>query len=77
MNLGQVIAHMQAAKEDEEMSPIPLPVRKIDYAELGRLGGLKGGTARAKRLSPERRREIASMGGIARHAKKRQQLVES
>ncbi len=27
--------------------------------ELGRLGGLKGGKARAEKLSPERRREIA------------------
>lgn len=27
---------------------------------LGRLGGLKGGKARADKLSPERRREIAS-----------------
>jgi hypothetical protein len=29
-------------------------------AALGRLGGLKGGRARAASLSPERRREIAS-----------------
>jgi hypothetical protein len=28
-------------------------------AALGRLGGLKGGPARARALSPERRREIA------------------
>ena len=28
-------------------------------AALGRLGGLKGGPARAARLTPERRREIA------------------
>ncbi len=27
--------------------------------ELGRLGGLKGGKARAAKLSPERRKEIA------------------
>lgn len=27
--------------------------------ELGRLGGLKGGRARADKLTPERRREIA------------------
>lgn len=27
--------------------------------ELGRLGGLKGGKARAKKLSPEQRSEIA------------------
>lgn len=28
-------------------------------SELGRLGGLKGGSARAKKLSPEQRQEIA------------------
>jgi len=32
---------------------------------IGRLGGLKGGPARAKKLSPERRKEIAAMGGRA------------
>jgi hypothetical protein len=38
-------------------------VRPVDVnphaAALGRLGGLKGGPARAAKLSPERRREIA------------------
>lgn len=77
MNLGQVIAHQNAAKEDETMPVAPLPERKIDYSELGRLGGLKGGQERAKRLSAERRREIASMGGQARHAKKRAAVKES
>lgn len=33
---------------------------------LGRLGGLKGGKARAKALSPEERREIASRAAKAR-----------
>ena len=33
--------------------------RNPHAAALGRLGGLKGGPARAARLSPERRREIA------------------
>lgn len=32
--------------------------------------GAKGGKARATRLSPERRREIASMGGKAKEAKR-------
>lgn len=35
-------------------------------AELGRTGGLSGGTARAKKLSPERRREIAKKAAAAR-----------
>jgi len=36
---------------------------------LGRLGGLKGGKARAKKLSPERRKEIAKKAAMARWAK--------
>ena len=35
-------------------------------AALGRLGGLKGGPARAARLSPRRRREIARTAARAR-----------
>lgn len=38
--------------------------------ELGRLGGLKGGPARAAKLSPERRREIASNAGRAARSKR-------
>jgi hypothetical protein len=37
---------------------------------LGRLGGLKGGKARARKLSAERRREIAVQAVKARWAKK-------
>ena len=33
---------------------------------LGRLGGLKGGNARAKKLSKKRRSEIASRAALAR-----------
>ena len=33
---------------------------------LGRLGGLKGGAARAKKLTPEQRREIARRAAEAR-----------
>lgn len=38
---------------------------------LGRRGGLKGGLARAKKLSPERRKEIAEKAAQARWAKSR------
>jgi hypothetical protein len=40
-------------------------------AALGRLGGLKGGPARAARLSPRRRREIARVAARARWARER------
>lgn len=36
---------------------------------LGKLGGLKGGKARAKKLSPERRKEIARLAASARWKK--------
>ncbi len=36
---------------------------------LGRLGGLKGGKARAKKLTPEQRSEIARKAAIARWSK--------
>ena len=36
---------------------------------LGRLGGLKGGRARAKKLSPEQRSEIAKKAARARWSK--------
>ena len=36
---------------------------------LGRLGGLKGGRARATNLTPERRTEIAKKAALARWGK--------
>jgi hypothetical protein len=40
-----------------------------DMASLGRLGGQKGGTARAAKLSPERRKEIARVAAASRWSK--------
>lgn len=46
------------------------PIKKNAAAVmLGRLGGLKGGKARAKKLSPEERSEIARNAAIARWSK--------
>jgi hypothetical protein len=39
--------------------------------ELGRLGGLKGGKARAAKLSAKKRKEIAAKAAKARWKKKR------
>ncbi len=44
----------------------PKPKRTIDFKALGRLGGLNGGKARAAKLSPERRVEIAKKAAQAR-----------
>ena len=45
---------------------IPSKVKNPAAVMLGRLGGLKGGKARAAKLSEERRREIASKAAQAR-----------
>src|SRR5687767_4367893 len=42
-------------------------------AALGRLGGLKGGPARAARLTPRRRREIARAAARARWSRPREE----
>ena len=43
------------------------PDARLDrLAAAGRLGGLKGGHARARVLSPERRSEIARRAALAR-----------
>jgi hypothetical protein len=48
--------------------PEPEPERVKDPAavELGRRGGLKGGKARAVKLTPEQRRDIAKKAAAAR-----------
>lgn len=40
--------------------------KKLPATELGRKGGLKGGPARAARLDPEARKEIATRAAVAR-----------
>ena len=47
----------------------PKPKRTLDFKALGRLGGLKGGKARAEKLSSERRAEIAKKAALARWGK--------
>jgi hypothetical protein len=44
---------------------------------LGRRGGLKGGKARAEKLTPEERKEIARKAARARWDKRRRQKESS
>jgi len=55
----------QATEESTEEKPKKNPAA----VALGRLGGLKGGKARAKKLSAEKRREIAKKAADARWKK--------
>lgn len=53
-------------------APPALPVKQEKNpaaVALGRLGGLKGGKARAAKLTPEKRREIAKKAARTRWAK--------
>jgi hypothetical protein len=52
--------------ESESVVESDIPEKNPHAAALGRLGGIKGGPARALRLSAERRSEIARKAADAR-----------
>ncbi|HEY3375535.1 MAG TPA: hypothetical protein VGK02_10845 [Candidatus Aquicultor sp.] len=54
------------ATEEEKPTPEPEQEKNAAAVELGRMGGLKGGVARAAKLTPEERREIAKKAAAAR-----------
>jgi len=49
--IGDIATGQQQDREEDERNPAAV--------ELGRRGGLRGGKARADKLTPERRRQIA------------------
>jgi hypothetical protein len=55
-------------ESDQQLEPPSEALRRA-AAELGRRGGLKGGSARASKLTPERRAEIAKKAAAARWGK--------
>jgi len=59
----------QKAIEEKKVQTSALPNKNPAAVELGRLGGLKGGTARAKTLTKERRSEIAKKAAATRWKK--------
>ena len=63
----RVMQHVIAMGEDQGgRREQELPTKNLAAVELGRLGGLKGGKARAAKLSARRRREIARKAANAR-----------
>jgi len=46
--------------------PLTPPAKNPSAVTLGRMGGLKGGRARADKLTPEQRAEIAKKAAAAR-----------
>ena len=63
-DLNAMAAAIVAQATSEEAEPAPNP-----KAMAGRLGGLKGGPARAKKMSKERRSEIAKKAAEVRWRK--------
>jgi len=69
------VAHrvfLESIGEVPKTDPGARPAKPVDPSKnphavaLGRLGGLKGGTARAKALTPRRRSKIAAKAARAR-----------
>jgi hypothetical protein len=60
---------VRAATEGEPETPAKEDTRNPHAIALGRLGGIKGGKARAEKLSPERKKEIAQKAAKARWEK--------
>ena len=57
----QATADPSEKKEDQQQAQ-----KNQAAVELGRLGGMKGGKARAEKLTPEERKEIASKAAKVR-----------
>ena len=60
---------MRLSTEEAEQPPERSAISKY-LAEIGRKGGLKGGKARAEKLSVKKRKEIAQKAAQARWSKK-------
>ena len=56
-------------KSDEPKPETEQPAKNPHAQALGKLGGLKGGKARAAKLTPEQRAEIARKAAAARWKK--------
>lgn len=71
LDINQIAAQIvQSATEPSKPSPKGKPRKKNPAAvSLGRLGGKKGGPARARQLTAERRKEIAKKAAEARWRK--------
>jgi hypothetical protein len=65
-DLNRLAASIVADATSEEPEQDPHEGKNPAAVELGRQGGLKGGRARAEKLTPEQRSEIARKAAAAR-----------
>ncbi len=70
VELNKLAAFIVDQATDETPETDEKPQKNPAAVELGRLGGKKGGRARAEKLSPEERSEIARKAAAARWGKK-------
>jgi hypothetical protein len=70
--LAKMIADIATGETPDVSADAPdaKPAKNPAAVELGRLGGLKGGKARAERLTPEERSEIAKRAAAARWSRR-------
>lgn len=64
--LAKSIVDIATGEAKEDKVDPAVDQLKVAAAALGRLGGLKGGKARAAKLSPKKRSEIAKKAAAAR-----------
>ena len=70
INAFRVVQEATGEKEPETVKPLSVEGKNPNAVALGRLGGLKGGKARANKMTPEQRKEIAKMAASVRWRKK-------
>ncbi len=68
-DISQLAKFIVDQATDEEKPVEEQPQKNQAAVELGRLGGKKGGKARAEKLTPEQRKEIAKKAAQARWKK--------
>jgi len=68
-DLNRLAAQIVKAATEGEIPPES--TKNPAAVALGKLGGKKGGRARAEKLTPERRREIAQRAAATRWAKRK------
>jgi hypothetical protein len=66
INAFRVVQEATGQKEPEPEKPLNTKGKNPNAVALGRLGGLKGGKARANSMTPEQRKEIAKKAAKAR-----------
>jgi hypothetical protein len=70
-DLNALAAAIVAQSTSDEPEPDPYKGKNPAAVELGRLGGKKGGKARAAKLTPDQRSELAKRAAEARWGRAR------